>query len=126
MPHSRVDTVKMPVDQIITVLRPKRAVSQPVIGIAIAVARMLNVIVQEISSGVAEKLPCICGRTVEATRIELKYNATASIAEMRISTRRDTLICASAASCSVVSAICFLLPASGKMSACEPGPVHAA
>ncbi len=64
--------MKIPVDQTMTVLRPNRADSHPVIGMAMAVARMLNVIVQEISSGVAEKLPCICGSTVEATRIELK------------------------------------------------------
>jgi len=66
---------------------------------------MLNVIVQEISSGVAEKLPCICGNTVEATRIELKYNATDSMVETRMRMRRDAPISVSAAGLSVVSVI---------------------
>ena len=46
---------------------PKRATSQPVVGVAMAVARMLKVVVQAISSGVAAMLPCICGSRVEAT-----------------------------------------------------------
>lgn len=72
VPHSMVDSVNMVVDQIMMWRRPKRATGQPVIGMAMAVARMLNVIAHEISSGVAAKVPCICGRTVEATSIEVK------------------------------------------------------
>ena len=44
---------------------PKRDTSQPVIGVTTAVARMLNVIAQAISSCVADSAPCICGRTVD-------------------------------------------------------------
>ena len=40
-----------------TVRRPKLATSQPVRGVATAVARMLNVIVHEISSAVADIAP---------------------------------------------------------------------
>ena len=46
--------------------RPKRAASQPVIGVMTAVARMLKVIAQAISSWVADMVPCICGSRVEA------------------------------------------------------------
>ena len=46
--------------------RPKRAASQPVIGVATAVARMLKVMAQAISSWVADMAPCICGSRVEA------------------------------------------------------------
>ena len=49
----------------ITFLLPKRATSQPVIGVTTAVARMLKVIAQAISSWVADSAPCICGRMVE-------------------------------------------------------------
>ena len=65
MPHSRVASVKTPIDHTITRFSPKRATSQPVIGVTIAVARMLNVIAQAISSWVADIAPCICGRMVE-------------------------------------------------------------
>ncbi len=51
--------------QIITFLMPNRATSQPVIGVTTAVARMLKVIAQAISSWVADMAPCICGRIVE-------------------------------------------------------------
>ncbi len=40
--------------------------SQPVIGVVTAVARMLKVIAQAISSWVADMVPCICGSSVEA------------------------------------------------------------
>ena len=48
-----------------TRLVPKRDTSQPVIGVTTAVARMLNVIAQAISSWVADIAPCICGRMVD-------------------------------------------------------------
>ena len=54
------------IDPTITVRRPSRATSQPVIGVTTAVARMLNVITQATSSWVASIAPCICGRMVEA------------------------------------------------------------
>ena len=65
-PHIRVVTVKQNTDQIIVSRRPKRAASQPVIGVMTAVARMLKVIAQAISSWVADMVPCICGSRVEA------------------------------------------------------------
>ena len=65
MPHSSVASVNRPIDQTITRLVPKRDTSQPVIGVTTAVARMLKVITQAISSWVADSAPCICGRMVE-------------------------------------------------------------
>ncbi len=65
IPHNRVASVKVPIDHTMTRFAPKRAVSQPVIGVTMAVARMLNVITQAISSWVADIAPCICGRMVE-------------------------------------------------------------
>ena len=65
IPHSKVATEKQAMHQTITRLVPKRATSQPVIGVTTAVARMLNVITQAISSWVADIAPCICGRMVE-------------------------------------------------------------
>ena len=59
-------TVKARTDQVMVSRRPKRAASQPVIGVATAVARMLKVMAQAISSWVADMVPCICGNSVEA------------------------------------------------------------
>jgi hypothetical protein len=53
------------IPSVITRLAPKRATSQPVMGVTTAVAKMLNVIAQAISSCVADMAPCICGRMVE-------------------------------------------------------------
>ena len=64
-PHSNVALEKLRIPSVITRLAPKRATSQPVIGVTTAVAKMLNVIAQAISSCVADKAPCICGRMVE-------------------------------------------------------------
>ncbi len=65
IPHSMVASVKTPIDQTMTRFSPKRATSQPVIGVTMAVARILKVIAQAISSWVADIAPCICGRMVE-------------------------------------------------------------
>ena len=65
IPHSKVASVKQAIEQTMTRFEPKRATSQPVIGVTTAVARMLKVIAQAISSWVADIAPCICGRTVE-------------------------------------------------------------
>ena len=56
---------KLKIPKVITRLLPKRATSQPVIGVTTAVARMLKVIAQAISSWVADMAPCICGRMVD-------------------------------------------------------------
>ena len=69
VPHSRVASVNHPTDHTMTRFPPKRATSQPVIGVTTAVARMLNVMVQAISSWVADIAPCICGRMVEVVRM---------------------------------------------------------
>ena len=64
-PHAIVAIVNTPIDHTITRFSPKRATSQPVIGVTMAVARMLKVIAQAISSWVADIAPCICGKMVE-------------------------------------------------------------
>ena len=66
-PHIQVARVKIATQPTISRRRPKRASRKPVIGVTMAVARMLKVVVQAISSVVAAKLPCICGSRVEAT-----------------------------------------------------------
>ena len=65
-PHMKVAAVNSSTDQVMVSRRPKRAASQPVIGVMTAVARMLKVIAQAISSWVADMVPCICGSSVEA------------------------------------------------------------
>ena len=52
-----------------TLRRPNEATSQPVIGVTTAVARMLKVTVQDISSWVAAIAPCICGRMAVAVKV---------------------------------------------------------
>ena len=52
-----------------TVRRPNAEISHPVIGVTTAVARMLKVTVQEISSWVAAIAPCICGRIAVAVKV---------------------------------------------------------
>ena len=64
-PHSRVAIEKAKIPQTITLLLPNLATSQPVIGVTTAVARMLKVMAQAISSWVADMAPCICGRIVD-------------------------------------------------------------
>jgi hypothetical protein len=62
-PHRNEDTVKPSTVKNIRLRQPSRLDSQPVIGVAIAVATRFSVITQEISSCVAEKVPRICGST---------------------------------------------------------------
>ena len=64
----------MPTDHTITRLLPKRDTSQPVIGVTTAVARMLKVITQAISSWVADSAPCICGRMVDVVSSAVPYS----------------------------------------------------
>ena len=68
-PQKSVPVVKVAMLQIITLREPKRATSQPVSGVQMAVARILKVTVQAISSCVADMVPCICGCRPAATRI---------------------------------------------------------
>ena len=62
-PHKTVaaQNPKTPVSM--TRRQPNRLVNQPVSGVTTAVARILKVMTQLIWSGVAESVPCICGRT---------------------------------------------------------------
>jgi hypothetical protein len=83
-----VATVKPETQNSITRRRPKRAARKPVTGVAMAVARMLKVVVQAISSGVAAMLPCICGSSVEATRRVVAYSVDASTTDAMTMTRR--------------------------------------
>ena len=59
MPHSSVPIVNSAMLQTMTLRLPNRATSQPVMGVTMAVARMLNVTVHAISSWVADNAPCI-------------------------------------------------------------------
>ena len=68
-PQRRVAIEKPICDPIITFRQPNCPVSQPDIGVTTAVARILNVMTQEIWSGVADKLPCICGKTTLTIRM---------------------------------------------------------
>ena len=61
----KVATVNDSALQIMTWRWPKRSASQPVAGVATAVATMLNVITQDISSWVADRAPCNCGSKAE-------------------------------------------------------------
>src|SRR3954447_21763966 len=74
-----------------TLRRPNRATSHPVIGVVTAVASMLNVIVQAISSCVADIAPCICGKRVEAISSVVEYSVDPSTIESMIMIRRGTL-----------------------------------
>ncbi len=65
-PQSTVLTVNPPTAQTSRRLRPRRAASQPVGGVAIAVATMLKVSTQAIWSIEAERSPCIWGRATLA------------------------------------------------------------
>ena len=63
IPHRIEDAVKPSTVENIRVRQPRRAASQPVIGVATAVATRLSVMTQEISSWVADSVPRICGST---------------------------------------------------------------
>ena len=69
-PHMKVETVKMVADQIMMVRWLKRSASQPVAGVATAVATMLKVITHDTSSWVADMAPCSCGSRAEEIRTE--------------------------------------------------------
>ena len=64
-----VETAKPPTPPSMTLRRPKRAASQPVIGVTTAVARILKVMTQAIWSRVAESEPCICGSSTVTIRM---------------------------------------------------------
>ena len=49
---------------------PKRSASQPVAGVATAVATMLKVMTHDTSSWVADMAPCNCGSNAEEISTE--------------------------------------------------------
>ena len=100
MPQSRVASVKHPTDQTMTCLAPKRDTSQPVIGVTTAVARMLKVMAQAISSWVADSAPCICGSTVEVVSSAVPYSEEPSTTVISVKYRcaADMVPAASSAS----------------------------
>src|SRR3954471_6948715 len=89
-PQKYVATENDRIDPTITLRRPKLPTNQPVIGVTTAVARMLNVIAQAISSGVAASAPCICGNSVDAISSVVEYSVDDSTTAIRISTRCAT------------------------------------
>ena len=56
--------------QVMVARWPKRSASQPVAGVATAVATMLKVITQDTSSWVADSAPCSWGSSAEEIRTE--------------------------------------------------------
>ena len=83
-PHRNVAIEKLRIPKVITRLVPKRATSHPVIGVTTAVARMLKVMIQAISSWVADMAPCICGRMVEVVSSAVEYSDEPSTTAARI------------------------------------------
>ena len=81
--HSKVAAVNPDMLPTMTRRTPKRAASHPVMGVTIAVARMLKVMDQAISSDVAENDPCICGRMVDTTSRVVLYSVVARITDAR-------------------------------------------
>ena len=92
--------MKQAIDQTMTRLVPKRDTSQPVIGVTTAVARMLKVIAQAISSWVADSAPCICGRTVDVVSSAVPYSEEPSTTVISVKYRcaADMVPAASSAS----------------------------
>src|SRR5215467_13516521 len=63
MPHRKEAVVKPSTVKNMVLRQPSRLASQPVMGVAMAVATRFSVTTQAISSCVAEKVPRICGNT---------------------------------------------------------------
>ena len=72
--------------------QPSRLDSQPVIGVATAVATRLSVITQEISSCVADRLPRICGSTRLARVMVMPNSMLASCTISRMSHCRPLIV----------------------------------
>ena len=81
---AQVITEKLKIPKVITRLLPKLATSQPVIGVTTAVARILKVMAQAISSWVADMAPCICGSMVEVVSSAVEYSDEPSTTAARI------------------------------------------
>ena len=83
-PHRSVAIEKVRIPKVMMRLVPNRETSHPVIGVTTAVARMLNVMIQAISSWVADMAPCICGRMVEVVSRAVEYSDEPSTTAARI------------------------------------------
>ena len=91
-PHSNEVTVKPSTVKNIRLRQPTRLDSQPVIGVATAVATRLSVITQEISSCVADRLPRICGSTRLAKVMVMPNSMLASCTINRMSHCRPLIV----------------------------------
>src|SRR5258708_18120733 len=69
IPHRNEQAENPPTPPSMTPRQPRRLASQPVIGVAIAVATRFKVITQAISSWVADNAPRIWGSTTLASGI---------------------------------------------------------
>ncbi len=87
-PHISVEAPKPAMQAHIDRLRPNRLTSHPVIGVAIAVARRLNVTIHDTSSAVADMAPWICGMIEVTTMMVVKYSITVSMPLTSRSRRR--------------------------------------
>ncbi len=91
-PHSSEVMVKPSTVKNIRLRQPSRLASQPVIGVATAVATRLSVITQEISSCVADRLPRICGSTRLAMVMVMPNSMLASWTINRMSHCRPLIV----------------------------------
>src|SRR3954452_21244026 len=89
-PHRYVATENSAIEPTIRLRRPNVATSHPVIGVATAVASMLNVIAHALSSWVAAIAPCICGSSVEAISRVVEYSVDPTTIETMIMIRRGS------------------------------------
>ena len=91
-PHSSEVAVKPSTVKNIRLRQPTLLASQPVIGVATAVATRLSVITQEISSCVADRLPRICGSTRLASVMVMPNSMLASWTINRMSHCRPLIV----------------------------------
>src|SRR5436853_5410491 len=92
MPHMNDETVKPNTEKNITLRQPSRLASQPVIGVATAVATRFSVMTQAISSWVADRLPRICGSTTLASVIVMPNSNVEICTVKRISHCRALML----------------------------------
>src|SRR6266550_9364403 len=91
-PHNSEVTVKPSTVKNIRLRQPSRLASQPVIGVATAVATRFSVITQAISSWVADRVPRTCGSTTLASVIVMPNNSVDNCTVSRISHCRGLML----------------------------------
>ena len=84
--------MKPPTPQNITARHPSRLASQPVIGVATAVATKLSVMTQAISSCVADSAPRNCGSTTLASVMVMPNSRLDSCTVNKISHCRGLML----------------------------------